>query len=86
MCSQLDGNHELGLNTWIILSFVLKTVVWEDEKTDGSQGGRDFSFGFKAVKSHGFKHVFFSAVQHMLCSFVDPSEETNSYIADWRKM
>lgn len=44
--------------------------IWEDEKTDSSQGGKDF-FLFKAVKSHGFKCVFFSAVSYMLCSFVD---------------
>lgn len=61
--------------------FVLQFEVWEDEKTDSSQGGRVF-FLFKAVKGHGFKGVFFSAVSYMLCSFVDSSEGTNSHIAD----
>lgn len=43
MCSlQLYGDHELKLNTEVSLSFNLKALVWEDEKTDSSQGGRDF--------------------------------------------
>lgn len=50
-------------------------------KMDTSHGSSSwFIILFKAVKNHGFKCVFFSAVSCLVCSFVHSAEGPNFHI------
>lgn len=44
------------------------------------EGSSWFIILFKAVKNHGFKCVFFSAVSCLVCSFVHSAEGPNFHI------
>lgn len=59
--------------------------IWEDEKTDSSQGGKDF-FYLRQLRVMALN--VFSLVLFHICFAVllIASEGANSYIADWKKV